>query len=50
MVWPFLLALISLVIANIIKVARIDLFIEPYEKPDEKRQTRALALAVGLSS
>ena len=44
------LAIVSLVIANIIKVLRFNLFIDPYEKPDMKRQTQALAVSNVLNT
>lgn len=39
------LAIIAITIANVIKTARLNLFIDPYEKPNTKRQIQALAIA-----
>ena len=40
-----ILAILSIVVANIFKVARLNLFIDPYEKPDPKVQIQALSIA-----
>lgn len=44
------LAILAITIANIIKTARLNLFIDPYEKPNTKRQIQALAIANVLNT
>ena len=39
------LAIICFILSNIIRVFRLNLFIEPYEKPDVKTQVQSLALS-----
>lgn len=45
-----ILAILSIVVANIFKVVRLNLFIDPYEHPNSKTQIRALSVASLLNS